>query len=159
VTDILRRLVQEDIPIRNMPAILEALVEWAPREKDTAVLAEYARVGLSRHISWHYGGTDKKLKAWLLEDELEDTIRKSIRQTPSGPFLALPPPVRDAVDGSLARLSNTAGERDGTVVLCQLDIRRFVRQLTVRPCPALAVLSFQELAPDIMVETVGKIGS
>ncbi len=50
MTEILQRLVGEDISIRNMRAILEAMVEWRQKEKDVVQLTEYIRSSLQRHI-------------------------------------------------------------------------------------------------------------
>lgn len=50
VTEILQRLVEENISIRDLRTIFETLVEWASKEKDTIMLTEYVRVALRRHI-------------------------------------------------------------------------------------------------------------
>src|SRR5262249_39359398 len=51
ITDVLQRLVTEQISIRDMRTILEALVEWGQREKDPIILTEHMRSALSRYIT------------------------------------------------------------------------------------------------------------
>ncbi|MRU32277.1 EscV/YscV/HrcV family type III secretion system export apparatus protein, partial [Xylella fastidiosa subsp. multiplex] len=54
IAEILQRLVSEDISVRNLRAVLEALIEWGQKEKDSVLLTEYVRVSLKRHISYKY---------------------------------------------------------------------------------------------------------
>ena len=54
LTEILRRLVQEQVSIKDLRTILEALSEWAQTEKDTVLLTEYVRSSLKRYISYKY---------------------------------------------------------------------------------------------------------
>ena len=55
LTDILRRLIREEISIKNMKAILEALAEWAPHETDPVYLTEYVRMNMKRYIAHKFG--------------------------------------------------------------------------------------------------------
>ena len=54
IGEILQRLVSEDISIRNLRTILESLVEWGQKEKDSVLLTEYVRGSLKRQISFKY---------------------------------------------------------------------------------------------------------
>ena len=56
IAEIFQRLVRERISIRNLSAILEALVDWANREKDIVLLTEQVRGALRRQISYMYSG-------------------------------------------------------------------------------------------------------
>jgi len=56
ITDVMQRLVAEEISIRDMRTILEALVEWGQREKDPIVLTEHVRGALSRYITHKFSG-------------------------------------------------------------------------------------------------------
>ncbi|MEL6477473.1 MAG: type III secretion system export apparatus subunit SctV, partial [Pseudomonadota bacterium] len=54
LADVLRRLVEEQVSIRNLRIVLEALVEWGQKEKDPVLLAEYVRGALGRQICNRY---------------------------------------------------------------------------------------------------------
>ena len=54
LTEIFRRLVQEQVSIKDLRTILESLSEWAQTEKDTVLLTEYVRSSLKRYISYKY---------------------------------------------------------------------------------------------------------
>jgi type III secretion protein V len=68
ISDIFQRLVQEQVSIRDLRTILQALIDWAPKEKDAVMLTEYVRGALKRQISYMYSKgqnmlpTKKKLK-------------------------------------------------------------------------------------------------
>lgn len=58
-TDVLQRLVQEGISVRDIKTILDALSEWGRIEKDPVMLTEYVRSSMKRYISFRYtGGRD-----------------------------------------------------------------------------------------------------
>ena len=48
IAEVLRRLVAENVPIRNLRLVLEALIEWGQREQDVLLLTEYVRIALKR---------------------------------------------------------------------------------------------------------------
>ena len=97
IAEILQRLVSEDISVRNLRAILESLIEWGQKEKDSVLLTEYVRSTLKRHISNKYSSGNNVLPAYLLAPSVEDTVRGAIRQTSAGSYLALDPAVSKAL--------------------------------------------------------------
>jgi type III secretion protein V len=159
LADIFQRLVAEQISIRDLRGILEAVIEWTPREKDVIMLVEYVRGALKRQISYRHASGQNILAAFLLDPALEETIRKSIRQTSVGAFLSLPPEVSrhllDAVGAALGKFAKGQGQKP--VLLASIDIRRYLRRLVEAEYYELAVLSFQELTPEISVQPVDKI--
>ena len=91
LTEILKRLVQEQISIKDLRTILESLSEWAQSEKDTVLLTEYVRSSLKRYISYKYSLGQSVLSVYLLDPEIEDMVRGAIKQTSAGSYLALDP--------------------------------------------------------------------
>ena len=157
-TEIFKRLVGEDISIRNVRSILESLVEWGQQEKDVVMLTEYVRGDLRRYISYKYSSDQNVLSAYLLDEDLEETVRGGIRQTSSGNYLALNPPVTQrlvsqtkSLVGDITRLEHKP------VIVTAMDIRRYVRKIIEIELYDLAVLSFQELTQEVTVQPLGKI--
>jgi type III secretion protein V len=158
LSDIFQRLVSEQISIRDLRGILEAVIEWAPKEKDVVMLVEHVRSALKRQISYRYTSGQNILPALLLDPQIEETIRKSIRQTSVGAFLALAPEVSQRFLTALnAALGKQQNQQHRPVLLASIDIRRYIRRLIEAEHYELAVLSFQELTPDISVQPVDKI--
>ena len=158
IAEIFQRLVQERISIRDLRSILEALIEWSPKEKDTVMLTEYVRSALRRQISYMYSKGQNMLPAILMDPSVEETIRKAIRQTSAGAFLALDP---DVTQKFIAAIGATAGQytqhTQKPVLMASMDIRRYVRRLIEKDHYSLPVVSYQELTPEITVQPVGRI--
>ena len=158
IADVLQRLVSEEISIRDMRTILEALVEWGQREKDAILLTEHVRSALNRYITYKFSGGQSVISAYLLSKGIEDEVRGAIRQTSGASYLALSP---DTHRKLLAAIKASVGEISRhtmkPVVLAPMDIRRFFRKIVEREFPELAVLSFQELAPQVNIQPLERI--
>jgi type III secretion protein V len=87
IADVLQRLVSEEISIRDLRTILEALVEWGQREKDPILLTEHVRSALSRYITHKFAGGQSVISAYLLSKAIEDEVRGAIRQTSGASYL------------------------------------------------------------------------
>ena len=158
MTEILQRLVGEDISIRNLRSILEAMVEWGQKEKDVVQLTEYIRSSLKRYICHKYSSGNNILPAYLLDQQVEEQIRGGIRQTSAGSYLALDPAVTQAF---LQQVRQTVGDLSGMqskpVLIVSMDIRRYVRKLIESDYYGLPVLSYQELTQQINIQPLGRI--
>ncbi|GLT19802.1 EscV/YscV/HrcV family type III secretion system export apparatus protein [Vibrio zhanjiangensis] len=158
LTEILQRLVSEQVPIRNLRTILEAVVEWSQKEKCTIQLAEYVRISLNRFISHKYSNDSNMLMAFMLTQDAEEAIRSAIRQTSSGSYLAMDPGQSESL---LENLVSTVGDLDSRphmpVVITAMDIRRYVKKLIEPRFPELPVLSFQELNESINIQPISQI--
>jgi type III secretion protein V len=158
LTEILRRLVQEQVSIKDLRTILEALSEWAQTEKDVVILTEYVRSSLKRYISYKYSLGQSILSVYILDQEIEDMVRAAIKQTSAGSYLALDP---DSVQLILHSIRNTikatpAGGQP-PILITVMDVRRFVRKLIEGEFPDLPVVSYQEIVPEIRIQPLGRI--
>ena len=157
-TEVFKRLVGEDVSIRNVREILESLVEWGQQEKDVVMLTEYVRGDLKRYISYKYSSDQNVLSAYLLDEDLEETVRGGIRQTSSGNYLALDPPLtRRLVSQTKSLVGDISRLENKPVIVTAMDIRRYVRKIIEIELYDLAVLSFQELTQEVTVQPLGKI--
>lgn len=158
IAEIFQRLAQEQVSIRDLRSILEAVIEWSPKEKDTVMLTEYVRGALKRQISYMYSRGQNMLPAILMDPSVEETIRKSIRQTSAGAFLALDPDTtRRFVEAVTAAAGDYRKHPQMPVLLASMDIRRYVRRLIEGEHYRLPVVSYQEITPEISVQPVNRI--
>ncbi len=156
IADVLQRLVGEGVSIRDLRSILEALNEWAPREKDPIMLAEYVRVALRRHISTRYRGNQPWISGWMIGDRIENLVRESIRQTAAGSYSTLEATQNKAIiEGIRERIGD--GDPRRAVLITAIDVRRFVRKIIEREYASLHVLSFQELGDEVELRVIGNI--
>lgn len=154
MAEVFRRLLSERVSIRNLPVILNALIDWGPRERDAAVLTECIRAALQREIC-ESQSVHRELRALVLDSELESTIRASIRQTAYGDFLALDAQSTDNICDELSRAYlASVSDRHPTVVICAQDIRAHVRKLLAERIPEMSVIGMSELPPDYRVNVL-----
>ncbi len=158
ITDVLQRLVQEGICIRDLKRITQTLIEWGQKEKDAVLLVEYVRSALSRYISYKFSGGQNIVAAYLLDPSLEEKIRKSVRQTSGGSYLAMDPAT---VRSILAVVKRTIGDLakipQKPVIIVSVDIRRYFRKMIEKDYYELPVLSFQELSAEINIQPLGRL--
>lgn len=158
MTDIFKRLIQEQVSIKDLRTILEALSEWAQTEKDTVLLTEYVRSSLKRYISYKYSQGQSVLSVYILDPEIEDLVRGAIKQTSAGSYLALDP---DSVQMILQGVRNTVAPPppggQSPVILTAIDVRRFVRKLIEMEFTDISVVSYQEIVPEIRIQPLGRI--
>ncbi|NNC19305.1 FHIPEP family type III secretion protein [Corallococcus exiguus] len=146
LVDVLRRLVQEQVSIRDLRAILEALV--APTtEGDATALAERCRQALHRYLSHQFAPTGP-LYAYLVDPDVEEVLRAS------GPRGHAPEPERimEILEG--VRVIANGGR---AVLLTAPDIRRPLRKLCEGPFPDVAVLTYGELDGDLQIRPIGRL--
>lgn len=158
LTDIFRRLVQEEVSVKDLRTIMEALSEWAQTEKDTILLTEYVRSSLKRYISYKYSQGQSTLAVYMLDPEIEEMIRGAIKQTSAGSYLTL-----DADSTNLilrAMRSKIVPPPPGgqpPVLLTAIDVRRYIKTLIQTEFPDISVISFQEVLPEIRIQALGRI--
>lgn len=158
LTEIFKRLVQEQISIKDLRTIMEALSEWAQSEKDTVLLTEYVRASLKRYISYKYSQGQSTLSVYLLDPEIEEMVRGAIKQTSAGSYLALDPDTVNLILKAMrSTIVPTPPSGQPPVLLTAIDVRRFVRKLIEAEYPDVSVVSYQEILPEIRIQPLGRI--
>lgn len=158
VTEIFQRLLAECVPVRNARLVLEAIALWAPREKDALVLAEHVRASLAKTISARFLA-DRERRVILVAPQSEERIRASIRQVAAGAFLQMPPEEsQELIDTLEDRIATLDVRRiSQAVLLCAVDIRRFVKKLVERRFPDLDVVSFAEVSDCVQIDIAASV--
>ena len=161
LTDILGRLVEEEISIRDLRGILQAIAEQGQLEADSVMLTEHVRSSLKRYVSHKYARGTNTLVVYLLDPQIEDAIRSSIKRTSAGTHLALEPDIAQEI---VQAVKNECGHLPPTaqrpVILTSMDIRRYVRKLLEYEFnPPFSVVSYQELSPELNIQPVARIST
>lgn len=157
IAEVLRRLVAENVPIRNLRLILEALIEWGQREQDVVMLTEYVRTSLKRQISFRSADRNNIIAAYVLQRSAEDLLRSAVQSTSTGTFLNLSDDDAQALVTEIERAVQQTSADVSPVVLAAMDVRRHMRSLLAHNAIELPVLSFQELAPEFNVQPLATI--
>ncbi len=157
--EMLQRLVQEGVSIRDIKSILDALSEGARTEKEMDALTEHVRCALSRQITYKFAGGGDTLYYYLLDGEIQDIIADGVKRPTSGPTtFKLAPALSHSI---LAALRREIGDLPATaqkpVLVTKKRLRRYVRLLVEREFPNLTVLSFEELKPGLNLHPIKRI--
>ncbi len=157
VTDVLRRLVDEGVSIRDLKTILEALGECGAHDSDTLHLTEKARAALGSQLAFAHAGLEGRLCAIVLDPIIEDAVQDGVESSAGTHALALDPDVARSLIQAVAR-SVTPVLRSGVrpVILTKAEIRRYVKKLIELELPGITVLSYDELPGDLVVQPMGR---
>jgi flagellar biosynthesis protein FlhA len=157
VQRVLRELLDEGVPIRDLTRVLEAITAKGRETRSPETLVEAARQALGPQVcsSVASGGT---IHALTFEPMLEQSLLESVRAGDTGSWLAIDP-VR--MEGLLEGMGQavSAAEETGKrpVVVCAAQLRAAVRRLVATGRPDLHVISYAELSRSVNVEPVGVI--
>lgn len=153
---VIQNLLREQVPIRDMRSILEALLEVAGSTKDPIMLTEAARASLHRSITTRLVGGGSELVILTLDRQIEETIASSIVNTERGQELATDPDFVRRLLGSLnLDVARSLEQYSQAVVLCSPSIRYHFKKLVERFIPSLVVLSHNEIAPNVNLKSIG----
>ena len=158
VVRVLQNLLREQVPIRDLLAILEALGDWAPVTKDPDALTEYLRHCLARTLTKMHQAPDGSLSVITLGHAIETALAESLQKGDHGRVLALDPKTAHRIMSSLARQIERCTARNlQPVVLCSAPVRLAFKRLADRFVPNLFVLSYEEILTTVEVRPVGNV--
>ncbi|MHC4400068.1 MAG: flagellar biosynthesis protein FlhA [Planctomycetota bacterium] len=158
VQQILQMLLREQVPIRQLAAILETLGDYAPRSKDPVLLTEFVRARLSRTISTRYRDAEKRLYVVTLDPALEDRIRAGFEHTERGMFIRMSPQAVEATCRLIASgVEKLAAANHPPVLLVSPPIRAALKEMTSPHLPTLILLSYNEITRDTRIESLAMV--
>jgi flagellar biosynthesis protein FlhA len=158
VQKILQNLVRERVSIRDLVTIMETVADNVHVTKDVEILTECVRVALSRVICRDYMNNEGIINVISLDPQVEQLIAASIQRSEVGSFLALDPNLGQEVLTRVGESINQLQEQGlQPIILVAPQIRPAFRKLTDRSFPNLVVLSWNEIAPKVNVNSVGMV--
>jgi flagellar biosynthesis protein FlhA len=158
VQKVLQNLIRERVSIRDLVSILETIADNVHATKDTEILTECVRVALSRIICKEYMNNDGVINVLTMDPQIEQVVSQSIQRTEMGSFLTLDPNIGQEILTILGREIEKLNERGlQPIVLCAPQIRPAMKKLTERSFPQLIVLSWNEIAPRVNVQSAGMV--
>lgn len=158
VQKVLAKLLKENVSIRNMTIIFEALADYAKMTSDPDVLAEYVRQALARQITKQYVNENETLNVITVSAKIEKLIADSVQQTEHGNYLSMDPNDSQVILESTANQIEQQSLRQQTpILLCSPAVRMYFRQLTERYFPNVPVLSYNELEANVEVQSSGVV--
>jgi len=155
---VLRALLRESVPIRNLPSILEALADASARSKETEQLVEAVRQRLARVLVERHADRDGTLHAVTLDPEVEGRLAAALSGGRDAEKAAASPSwlhaLMERTSGLVA--DATKGGHD-VVLIVRSNVRRFVHELVRASMPKVTVLSYNEIHPALAVRTAAVV--
>ena len=158
VQKVFSKLLRENVSIRNLPIIFETLADFSKMTNDTELLGEYVRQALSKQITNQYVHDDMSIKVLTVSGKVEKLIAEGIQQTEHGNYLALDPEAQQSIVKTIhSEVEKLSLQAETAIVLCSPAIRMYLKQLLDRFLPQVVVLSYNELEPNVQVQSVGVV--
>ena len=157
VQRVLQQLLREQVSIRDLGTILEALVESAPQNRSLAHLVEAARQALGRRLTQPLLEADGSLRVLALDPALEEELSALVAPDSGARLLASGgnTPVLRRISDSLRRLIGPASPSAQPVLLCPSPARYYLKRWLEPVLPRLAVIAPGEVPPEIAVRPAG----
>ncbi len=153
---VLRNLLNDRIPIRELTTILESLGEHAARTKNTNVLTELVRKSLGRTITEQYKNQTGRISAITLEPVLEHRMSAALQQDAEQLNLALPTDLAMDISRQIARAWKTAMDKgmEKIVLLCDSRLRSSLAAMLARTVPPLPIVAYDEIVLGTEIDPV-----
>lgn len=159
IQKVLKRLLKERIPIRDLITILESLADHAPITKNIDVLTEYTRAALAATITRQFAGDGSTIQSFVLDPVLEQHLLEKAESGEMNPnTLGLPP---DRAQQFVKEVDRQARKMIGSgrapVLLTSPVLRPTLYNFLSPMLTDIAVLSYNDLLPDAHVDVVEQV--
>ncbi|MGM7775664.1 flagellar biosynthesis protein FlhA [Arthrobacter sp. KNU-44] len=158
VQRVLRGLLEEQVPINDLPRIFEALALRAKVSTEPEALVETARQSLGPALAAKFlDGT--VLNVIMIDPLLEQSMLEDMRPAEGGTQIVMSQARLDAVLASVqSSVEAAANAGRQAVLVCAPALRPAVRRLVAAPDGGVPVLSYREVtSANIQIETVGVV--
>ena len=157
VQRVLQSLLEEQVAIRDLVRIFEAMSLRARTSTDHEGLVESVRATLGGALAQPYV-VDGRLPVLTLDPRLEQALLESVRQSEQGSVLLVDAHRLDLMLNEVAR-ALTAAEQTGRspVLVCSPQIRPALRRLLRPSIPRVVVLGYGEVGDTAAIDTIGVI--
>ena len=155
---ILKNLLNERIPIKDMTTILETVSSKARTTKSIDLLTEFVRQSLARSITKMYENPPGAISAIVIDPGIEQKIMDSMQKTDQGTrFIIDPEYVKNIMDKIEEEARRVSAQGHTPLVLSLAPVRAQLKQISERIKPRVVVLSYDEIIQDIKIEPIGMI--
>ncbi|KXO14221.1 Flagellar biosynthesis protein FlhA [Moritella sp. JT01] len=158
VVKVLKGLLHDNVPIRDIRTIVETMAEYGTKTQDPEVLISACRVSLRRMIVQDINGIDSELPVVTLAPELEQILHQSL-QAAGSEGAGIEPGLAERMQTSLTEVAQNqelAGQP--AILLTSGVLRSTLAKFVKYSIPSLRVLSYQEVPDDKQIRIVSVVG-
>ena len=154
---VLRNLLKEGVPIKDLGTILETLADALTQGRDVDTATEQVRGALSRTITRRFC-EDGQLRVVTLDAEVEKRIIASLTRNEQGVYLAMGPDLMQQIVSQLtAQLKKFIDLSQTPIILVSQVIRGYFSKMITQFYPNVYVLSFNEITNAVQIQAIGNI--
>ena len=159
---VLKNLLLEGVPIRDLRTIAEALASQVTKSQDSAALTAAARVALKRIIVQKIYGSEALLPVMTLEPAMEQLLLKSLQQAEqsgNSDDIVLEPGLAERLQQALqqgGQQQEVAGKP--AVLLVSAPLRAVMAKFVRYSASDIQVLSYAEIPDDKQVTIESTVG-
>ncbi|MCW4460981.1 flagellar biosynthesis protein FlhA [Sphingomonas sp. BT-65] len=153
IAEVLRLLAEEEVPLRNMRDVLEAIAEAGQAERNAIPIADLTRCALRRYLSLPHC-VEGRFPVLVVGAALERFLRDNVRTVDGVARLAMEPDHARTMIAMLKRETKASGAR---AILTAFELRRPLRRLVGPDLFEVPVLAFNELSPTVPLDVVGQL--
>ncbi len=158
VQKILQNLLQEGISIRDLLTIFETLADYAATTRDPDILTEYARQSLKRAICARYFPANETTSVVTLDPQVEQEIMANVKQTEQGAYLTIAPEKTKAIIESVrTEIGKLESLGKNPIIITSPIVRMYFKRLTEDYFGDLIVVSYNEVEPNVELQSVGMV--
>lgn len=154
---ILRNLLMEGVPIRDMVTILETVVDAMNTTRDPDLITESVRGALGRTITRRFC-ENGQLRAVTLDAEVERRVVSCLTKNDHGIYLAMGPeliqPIISQISDAIPKFADLG---QSPILLTSQVVRIYLSRLLTQYFPNLYVLSFNEISGTVQIQSIGNI--
>ncbi len=155
---VLKALLKERVPIRDLGTILETISDYIGATKEPDVLAEYVRMALRRQITELYKNSEGKINVFTIDPVVEQKLGESVQNTKQGLMLVLDPAMAEKLLEKIGEeMKKPIMAGFVPVCICSPNIRLALRRLVEARHPQLAVVSYNEIMPQVELISTGMV--
>ncbi len=154
---VLRSLLKEGVPIKDLGIILENLLDAFSQKRDIDSAIEQVRGALARTITRRFC-EDGQLRVITLDAELEKKIVSSLTRNDQGVYLAMSPALMQHVISQMVEpIRKFAELSQSPVILVNQVIRSYFSKMITQFYPNVYVLSYSEITNNVQIQAIGNI--
>lgn len=157
IQKVLQNLLREKVSIRDLVTIFETLADYGSQTKDHITLTEVTRTALNRSISKALANEQGELAVITLSPQWEEKLNQAMVRGDSGSYLALDAKTFETLVKSVTEVCQTTVAPQWTL-LCSSGLRFHLRKLVERFLPQLAVISPNDIPPNVQIVSLGVAG-
>lgn len=157
IQKVLQRLLKEQVSIRSLSVIFEALADYGVYTKNPDILTEYVRQALSRQMTHQYA-QEGVIHAIRISGGVEKKIAESIQHTEHGDILTIDPEsAQQLIHKFTETIRNISQMGIQPIILTSAGTRRYIRQIMEQSFSDIPIVSYNELEPTVEVQSVGVV--